>query len=214
MTVKTHDWVRDLAHENAEAGAPWWPLVYRALWPSFQSLEIAPRGSEAQRAGIDRVVRFPDGRVLSIQEKTRRLDRPDLLIEVRHVAADGRTWPGWIEHTSADYLLCLWKPSGVVRLWGMAALRRAWMVNRARWLRTCRTFEAHNAGGYKSVNVAVPLAALPPARTVHIDPRVFAAAPRGRCASCGKPGATGFCDGACRTAWRQAPGEAPNPVGG
>ena len=209
MTVKTHDWVRDLAHENAEAGAPWWPLVYRALWPSFQSLEIAPRGSEAQRAGIDRVVRFPDGRRVTIQEKTRRLDRPDLLIEVRHVAADGRTWPGWIEHTSADCLVYVVKASGVVRVWDMPALRRLWAINRARWLRTCRTFEAHNQG-YRTFNVAVPLAALPPARTVRLDPRVF----RGRCASCGKPGAGGFCDGACRTAWRQAPGEAPNPVGG
>lgn len=177
--ARLHDWRADLDRENREATAPWWAIVYRHLWPSHENTAIAPRGSEAQRSGVDRVVCLPDGRMVTVQEKVRGVDKPDLLIEYQHEALDGRTWPGWIEHTEADVLLCIWKPTGTVRMWNMLDLRRAWVVNGGRWARTCRVYRAPNTGGYCSLNVAVPLDVLPPGRMVRVDPRVFGAQGRG-----------------------------------
>lgn len=170
--LKTHDFGAYLDAENKETNASFWTLIYRSFFPDLLSLEVMPRGSAAQRAGVDRVLVLGDGRRVAIQEKVRNLSRPDLLIEISHVASNGRTWPGWIEHTSADFLLYVQRPTGTARLWSMPALSRAWTLNRHGWLLRYTTLIANN-GRYRTRSVPIPLSVLPPCRTVTLDPRLL-----------------------------------------
>jgi len=174
MSAAVHDFTAYLDRENLESTACCWTIIYRRLWPCYERMEIAPRGSAEQYAGVDRFVHLPGGNVLACQEKTRDRDYDDLLVEYLHMDNVGRTWPGWIEHSQgADYLVYVQRVRGHVLCWRIADLRRTWGLNGARWIKTLRQHKAYNTGGYYSVNLAVPLPMLPHPRMVQVDPHIF-----------------------------------------
>jgi hypothetical protein len=137
-----------------------------------------PRGSAAQKAGVDRLLHLGDGSRVTVQEKTRYAARPDLLIEYRHEDATGRTWPGWIRHTSADLLVYLVRPTGTAHVWSMDTLRRAWTACGEAWKRQYGVRRSIN-GNYLSLNVPVPLSTLPMPRTVNIPAWILGGPRRG-----------------------------------
>jgi len=154
MTV--HSFTEYLTRENTEATSPVWATIYRQFFPSFVSAEVAPRGSDLQRCGVDRTLTLSNGKEIAIQEKTRSRDYGDLLIEFSHSHGGS----GWIDHTAADYLLYLSRDTGVARLWNMSTLRRSWLVNRHRWIAKYKIIAVENAA-YTTLNLAIPLSVLP-----------------------------------------------------
>jgi hypothetical protein len=173
MTTATiHNFEADLAAENSESTALFWSICYARLFPGICGQRIAPKGSAEQRAGIDRFITLASGETVSIQEKTRKRTRRDLLIELRHVAADGRTWAGWLSECKANYLLYVFRDTGECRLWTVQELRHAALINHFRWQRIFRVRIAKNKG-YESINVPVPFSELPEPQTCQVNPRLF-----------------------------------------
>jgi len=159
----THSFTEYLAKENREATSPTWVTIYRQFFPSFETSAVAPRGSDLQRCGVDRTLTLSSGKTVMIQEKTRSKDYGDLLIEFGHTHGGC----GWIDTCAADYLCYLSRDTGVARLWNMSTLRRAWLMNRHRWIAAHRIVTAENES-YTSLSVAVPLSELPPAHTARV----------------------------------------------
>lgn len=107
-----------------------------------------------QRKGVDKIVHLRDGRQIKIEEKIRRKEWPDILLEIKSRGDK----PGWLFNCQADYLAYVYKESMTVRFIPVLSLQMAWMKNGADWERRYGTREAYNStlGGYKSVNIPVP----------------------------------------------------------
>ena len=153
-----NDFTDDLAWSHAQSDADWWEDVYRQAFPNFLTMTHLPADGWAQRAGIDRLVTLTDGTVLKIDEKVRRSQWPDILLE--YWSDERRRSPGWIaKPLTCDYIAYAFAPTQVCYLLPFQTLRRAWFVNRQEWVEAYRRIEAQNAG-YVTVSVAVPVPVL------------------------------------------------------
>jgi len=154
MTV--HNFAADLDRENVEAQAPYWEHLYRQWFPDLIHMTIAPRGSLAQKQGIDRTLTLLDGTSVRTQEKIRYTARSDFLLEVD----SGHGTGCMLDLCQADFLCYLVKPNAIAYLWPVAALRKEWGIHGPAWLKQYPTRRANNVT-YSSINLAIPLSALP-----------------------------------------------------
>lgn len=137
------------------ASGPFWPEIYRKIFPDLLRMVTYPYGSLEQRMGIDRELVLKTGLRITIEEKVRRKDYGDVLIEF--VANTRKNQPGWIERDLAcDYLAYAIASTGRCHMFPFQLLRRAWMMNRNAWLRKYGVLRAFNLE-YDSLNTAVPL---------------------------------------------------------
>lgn len=151
----THDFRRSLEMSNAQADAPWWEPVYRKAFPGFNSMMSVRQDGWAQRGGIDRVVVLRSGKTLTVDEKVRAENWPDILLE-RWSDRDRKS-PGWVQKDLAcDYIAYAFIPSQTCHLLPFLQLRRAWLQHGARWIESCPTIEAKN-NGYVTESIAVPV---------------------------------------------------------
>ena len=172
-TTTIHSFTNDLAVENREASALFWTIAYNRLFGGIRGQAIAPKGSAEQKAGIDRWVTLASGETVSVQEKTRKRQVRDLLLELRHVAADGRTWAGWANQDGkADFLLYVSKTDGECRLWRTADLQRVLRRNYFGWQKRFPIRCSRNRG-YETEFICVPLSLLPEPQTCQVNPRLF-----------------------------------------
>jgi hypothetical protein len=111
--------------------------------------------SQAQMLGIDRAVSLSSGKTIYIDEKKRRKNYSDILIE--YISNDGRNTPGWIEKDlMIDYLAYAFMPDKRVYLFDWLMLRRAWKHYSELWKSKYYIAKANN-GYYKTISVAVPI---------------------------------------------------------
>lgn len=97
------DFRRDLAWGESTSVEPFWEATYRKAFPGFSAMVRNDGRNVAQYRGIDRIVLLTSGAVLRIDEKRRRKDYGDVLLEV--VANDARGEAGWMEQDlEIDYL--------------------------------------------------------------------------------------------------------------
>ena len=107
-----------------------------------------------QRRGGDKLVYLKDGRVVKIEEKIRRRDWPDFLLETQ--SRNGK--PGWLQTCRADYLAYVFEPSGTVYLLPVLLLQMAWKMFGAQWVKEFGVKKAQNVtlNGYLSESTPVP----------------------------------------------------------
>ena len=107
-----------------------------------------------QKKGIDKLVYLEDGRVIKLEEKLRRKNWSDVLLETQ--SRNGK--PGWLQTCRADYLAYVFEPSGTVYLLPVLLLQMAWRIFGPQWVKEFGIKRAVNAtlGGYVSVNIPVP----------------------------------------------------------
>lgn len=149
-----HDFAESLAKSQAQADAPWWINVYREAFPNLASAVNVRDDGWAQRGGIDRVLTLTSGKTLSVDEKVREEDWPDILLE--YWSDFARRIPGWVaKDLACDFIAYAFVPSRTCHLLPFQTLRRAWRLNCKDWVRDFRRVEAHN-NGYTTVSVAVP----------------------------------------------------------
>lgn len=159
MTV--HDFKTSLARSHEMEDAPWWEPVYRRAFPAFHSMMSVRRDGWAQRGGIDRVVTLKSGKTLTIDEKVRDSDWPDILLE--RWSDVGRKTPGWIQKDLAcDFIAYAFIPSQQCYLLPFLTLRKAWIDNGREWVSFAEQrkngfaiIDAKNRG-YITQSVAVP----------------------------------------------------------
>lgn len=150
-----HDFRESLERSHAYADAPWWLAVYREAFQDLQSAVSVRNDGWAQRGGIDRVLTLACGRTLTVDEKVREQDWPDILLE--YWSDEARKIRGWIAKPLAcDFIAYAFVPSATCYLLPFQTLRRAWKINRKIWVANHRPVRAQN-NGYVTVSVAVPI---------------------------------------------------------
>lgn len=175
MTVHGFDEQLAYSHEQADAG--YWPTVYRRAFPDMVSLHDLRHDGWHQRAGRDRVVMLKSGRQIFIDEKARREDYTDILIEVwsRYPLTGEPPYPpgapgavpGWgAEPKDCDFLAYAFEQSQVCYLLPFLGVRAAWEKHGATW----RGKATRKEGGfrwtrarnrtYNTIGIAVPIKTL------------------------------------------------------
>lgn len=180
--TKIHDFQESLAKSQAQADAPWWLDVYRLAFPDLVSAVSVRDDGWAQRGGIDRVLTLRSGKTLTVDEKVREKDWPDILLE--YWSDQERCILGWVaKDLACDFIAYAFVPSETCYLFPFPTLRRVWRLNHRAWVNDYREVKARNRG-YTTVSVAVPtdilLAALGDAMKVvwgGKDAPLFAEAP-------------------------------------
>lgn len=166
-----HKFSESLAKSHAQADAPWWELVYRAAFPGFAGMISVRNDGWAQRGGIDRVISLESGKTISVDEKIREKDWPDILWEFWSVKPTKRYSDGshngsigWACKAQAcDFIAYAFVPSQTCYLLPALQLRRAWAAHGQKWIELGKANEngfsireAQN-DGYVTVSVAVPI---------------------------------------------------------
>lgn len=153
-----HNFQDSLSRSAEHADAPWWFEVYREAFPDLVSAVSVRDDGWAQRGGIDRVLTLKSGRTLTVDEKVREKDWPDIALEYWSDA--GRKVPGWVaKDLACDFIAYAFVPSETCYLLPFQTLRRAWRANCRDWVDRHPRIEADN-GRYKTVSVGVPIAEL------------------------------------------------------
>lgn len=153
--LAVHDFKKQLAYSEAASDEPFWEAVYRKAFPNMVNHMVCSGNTHSQRIGIDRLILLASGRVLSIDEKKRREEYNDILLE--YISIDTTGAPGWIEKDLAiDYIAYAFMKSQRVYLFDWLALRRAWTHYKGAWLTKYQKVSAQN-NGYKTWSLAVPI---------------------------------------------------------
>jgi hypothetical protein len=153
-----HDFATSLALSQSYAEAPWWIDMYRRAFPTLQGAVSVRSDGWAQRAGIDRVLTLACGRTLTVDEKVRMHEWPDILLE--QWSDEGRRSPGWVQKPlGCDLIAYAFAKSGRCYLLPVMLLQRAWRLNGRHWIELFGQRRAQNVG-YVSTSVPVPVPTL------------------------------------------------------
>lgn len=157
----------DLRYSEEQADAPWWGEVYREAFPDMVAMQKIPGPNKAQENGVDRLVFLARDKVLRVDEKTRRRDYDDVLLEI--YSNEERKTPGWLRKPlTADYIAYAFEPTRRCYLFPVLALQRAWKLNCAHWWKlgndgsdgfSLRRGSTRGSSGnvlYQTLNLAVP----------------------------------------------------------
>jgi hypothetical protein len=156
--MKVHEFENDLRFSEEASCESFWNAIYEKAFPTLVSSMSCPGDYESQRQGIDRVVLLSSGQLLRIDEKKRRGQWNDMLLE--YIANDQTNAPGWIEKNLAiDYLAYAFMPTQTCYLFPWPFLQKAWFENKERWLVKYRKVPAQNPT-YKTWCLAVPINSL------------------------------------------------------
>ncbi len=154
MTVAVHDFSKSLAKSHMQADSPWWMDVYRKAFPSLQAAVNVREDGWAQRGGIDRVITLASGRTITVDEKVREKDWPDVLLE--RWSDEARRVPGWVQKPLAcEFIAYAYIPSRLCLLLPTLTLQRAWRLYGLEWSDSYGTVKARNKG-YVTASIPVP----------------------------------------------------------
>lgn len=160
-----HDFQTSLARSHEQEGAVWWPVVYRKAFPNLMSMVSVRQDGWAQRGGIDRIITLKSGKTISVDEKVRDKDWPDIALE--RWSNRERRVPGWVQKDLAcDFIAYAFVPTKRCFLLPFLTLRNTWIREGKKW---CELAE-EGAGGFRTVlaqndnytteSVAVPIETL------------------------------------------------------
>ena len=145
----------DLAFSHSAEDLKIWETVYNQAFPDNLGMANQRRNGQLQHLGIDRTIILNSGKAIYIDEKVRRKDYGDILIE--YVSVDKTGAPGWAEKPLfCDYIAYAIIPSGMCYLLPVPQLQAAWLKNKAVWLSQYGTCPALN-NGYKTLNCPVKI---------------------------------------------------------
>ena len=157
-----HNFSESLAKSHRQADAPWWEKVYREAFPAFAGMVCVRDDGWAQRGGIDRVITLSSGRTVTVDEKVREKDWPDILWEYWSDKAKKKR--GWCaKDLACDYIAYAFVPSQTCYLLPTLQVRKAWRMFGKDWCEKAnknqdgfRIVDAPNAT-YITRCVAVPI---------------------------------------------------------
>ena len=152
---KVHNFKDSLANSNEAVDLPLWGEIYRQAFSGFATMHSVRGDGWAQKGGIDRVVILGSGKTLYIDEKFRKDDWPDILLE--RWSDNKKKTPGWIQKELAcDYIAYAMKPSKRCYLLPFQQLRKAWKDHGRGWVEDYDPVFADNKS-YITESVPVPI---------------------------------------------------------
>lgn len=127
---------------------------YYTLFPELKRIEIVT-DIELQKKGIDKVLIMKSGKKILIDEKKRRKDYGDILLEeYSNEAIHQVGWLGRGHYT--DYIVYIIMGTGKVYLLPFLILQRAWRRNYAIWKKLYYTARAKNED-YVTTSICIPV---------------------------------------------------------
>jgi len=152
--MTANEFRKDLEWSESMSEQPWWEKVYRQAWVDFDTMTTIREDGWAQRAGIDRIVTLSSGKVIKIDEKARRIDYGDILLE--HQSSKEHGTQGWVNKPlDADYIAYAIVPTAKCYLLPVHELQRAWRRFEETWRWDYGDKDAPNPG-YTTVSTPVP----------------------------------------------------------
>lgn len=176
---EVHDFRAQLRFSQQSSCEGFWDAVYRKAFPDMEWHRACIENTTGQRLGIDRLVYLQSGRVLSVDEKKRRVFRSDIALET--ISNSTSRSLGWMnKDLQIDFLAYAFMDRRLVYLFPWPMLRRAWLHYRKRWAEMAtrkakgfRWIKAHNHG-YDTICLCVPirvlLRAVSLASIIELDP--------------------------------------------
>lgn len=149
-----NDFETDLVYSLESRDDKLFEKFYHNIFPHLIKIEIV-KDLHLQKRGIDKILHFADGKQLLIDEKKRRKDYGDILLE-EYSNYEKKT-PGWLHRNKhTDYIVYAIMPSNKVYLLPFELLWLAFKNNYTNWLKQYgRRFAKNN--GYTTSNIPVPV---------------------------------------------------------
>lgn len=148
-----NDFSNDLDYANVDREDSFWLPRYRKAFPAMIATNILPTNCIGQYLGIDRIIQLSSGVTLRIDEKLRRSNYNDILLE--YISNDNKNTKGWIEKDlQIDYIAYAFE-NGLTYMLPWLFLKKCWGANKENWLKNYKEVRAENKG-YTTVSVAIP----------------------------------------------------------
>jgi len=149
-----NDFHKDLEFSHSAEDFPFWDEIYLNAFPGCKTKNNRDDG-QLQRHGIDRTVIMDSGKAIYVDEKIRRKDYGDILLE--YVSNDKYNTPGWAcKPLFCDYIAYAIAPKNMCYLLPVPQLQKAWIENSKKWLSTFKLISAPNKN-YNTLSVGVPI---------------------------------------------------------
>ena len=143
----------DLAFSHSAEDSEIWPTIYSKAFPRFKAMTNTRDDGQLQRAGIDRTIVLASGKAIYVDEKVRRKDYGDILVE--YVSNDRKNTPGWGEKPLfCDFIAYAILPSRKCFILPVIQLQTAWAEHKNEWLEKYGIRKAVNTG-YNTLNCPV-----------------------------------------------------------
>jgi len=153
----TNDFKKDLEFSHSAEALQLWPEIYSKAFPGCSTKNNRADG-ELQRYGIDRTVVLNSGKAIYVDEKIRREDYGDILLE--YMSNDKCNIPGWVcKPLFCDYIAYAILPRKKCYLLPIPQLQKAWQDNKDIWLAKFKLIVAKNEY-YNTLSVGVPMPVL------------------------------------------------------
>lgn len=156
--TRMNDFKKDLEYSLEENENQLFDDFYFRAFKNLERIEIVSDLS-LQKQGVDKKLIFSSGKVLMVDEKKRRVDYGDILLEEWSVVETKKI--GWTgdpnKHT--DYIVYVIMPTCKVYLLPYVLLQMAWRANWHNWKDIYRVRDATNKG-YHTSNLAIPVGIL------------------------------------------------------
>lgn len=159
-----NDFENDLAFGNS--AREFWNIAYKKAFPVMLKAIDYSKNMKAQAVGVDTVISLPFKGALRIDEKMRRHNYGDVLIE--YISNDIKNTPGWIEKDlHIDFIGYAYMDSREVMLIPFIDLQNLWKNNKISWIKKYKLPPAKNEF-YNTLNVAVPLSEIQTIRIIKV----------------------------------------------
>lgn len=167
QNVVVHNFQEQLEYSANLSDEASWVEFYRRLWPNMIAAVRIDANSKFQQWGIDREIYLPQGKTFSIDEKKRKKDYGDLLLEIWSVCdfdfktkevTKGRKI-GWaLDHEKrCDFVAYAITESKKCYLLPFELTRQTCIHNIDEWKKNKAWYpKAAINDGYVTVNIAVP----------------------------------------------------------
>lgn len=160
-----HRFDEQLEYSAKLSDEPAWVEFYKRLWPDLHLAIRIDGESQMQRDGIDREIILRNGRRFRVDEKKRKKDYGDLLLEEWSVfRGDGHPGNkiGWAldAEKRCDFIAYAIPPAHKCYFLPFELLRQAFRANRTAWLKARGNPKDAPNDGYVTRNLAVPWATL------------------------------------------------------
>ena len=154
--IKCNDFHADLRYSLENRDDETLNAFYKKAFPLSTRVEFC-EDLALQKKGIDKIVHFENGNTVTVDEKKRRKDYGDILLELR--SNKERNTPGWLFYSQCDYIVYAVLPAGVVYLLPVLLLQMAWKSNGGTWQKQFPVKLADNQL-YHTENIAIPTGVL------------------------------------------------------
>ncbi|GAI96733.1 unnamed protein product, partial [marine sediment metagenome] len=149
--VKIHEFEPNLLYSLETEESEYLDSVYRQIFPELKDIELIETRGE-QREGIDKRLYFENGAIITLEEKKRRVDYGDILLEIWSVWE--RRILGWLYTSHTDYISYFIPSSPKLYILPLLLVRKAWARNQELWTDQYREIQAKNEG-YTTISRAI-----------------------------------------------------------